>query len=148
MDSATCFSNLSLKLIDFMTRPYFVCTYNSILAQKDKNFELTTHGDAVGSLGQLHLPSMKTTTMSSRASLATRDPTRVQNFEPLRRLIASTFEVSSHKPLGWISPRGRNDIGDQNSVGLNPGSFITSINSSPTARTSIPLLEAYLIRLL
>ena len=53
MDSATCFSNLSLKLIDFMTRPYFVCTYNSILAQKDKNFELTTHGDAVGFFGTI-----------------------------------------------------------------------------------------------
>ena len=47
-----------------------------------------------------------------------------------------------------ISPRGRNDIGDQNSVGLNPGSFITSINSSPSARISIPLLEAYRMRLL
>ena len=31
------------------------------------------HGCAVGSLGQLHLPSVKTTSMSSRASLATRD---------------------------------------------------------------------------
>jgi hypothetical protein len=48
------------------------------------------HGSAVGPLGQLHLPSVKTTTMSSRASVATRDLTRVHNFEPLRRPIAST----------------------------------------------------------
>ena len=39
--------------------------------------------------------------MSSRQSLATRDPIRAQNFEPLRRIIASTLQISTYKQPGW-----------------------------------------------
>jgi hypothetical protein len=57
--------------------------------------------------------------MSSRQSLATRDLIRAQDFEPLRRLIASTFKVAANKPLGRISPKGRNDIHCRSRVGCD-----------------------------
>jgi hypothetical protein len=48
-----------------MTRPCFVSSYYSILAQKEKNFGFTTHGCAVGIGGVSSLPASEAR-MSSR----------------------------------------------------------------------------------
>ncbi|MFA6223268.1 MAG: hypothetical protein WC647_13215 [Desulfomonilaceae bacterium] len=47
----------------------------------------------------------KNTPMSSRASAATRDLTKA--------LDGTALGVSAYKPPGWISPKGRNDIGGE-----------------------------------